>query len=195
MPVVDVDIAEAKKVYDINVRYHIAVTQALMPRILESKGTIVNQTSVGASVTLPFQAVYNSSKAAMSMLSDTMRPELEPFGVKTVELRTGVVKSNLIKTMPASTTTTLTEDSIYDPARERVENSLRQEQFVDGGMSSQQWAEATVRDLSKKSPPTLIWRGETAFACWIMSLLPHRWSDGLVKKATGLSEVAQMLRK
>ncbi|KAI1271767.1 NAD(P)-binding protein [Xylaria sp. FL0933] len=195
MPVVDVDITEAKKVYDINVWSHIAVTQAFMPRILESKGMIVNQTSVGASVTLPFQAIYNSSKAAMSMLTDTMRLELEPFGIKVIELRTGIVKSNLIKTMQTSTTTTLPEGSIYESARERVEQSLRQEQFVDGGMPSQQWAEATVRDLSKKSPPTLIWRGETAFACWIISLLPHGWSDGLVKKATGLGEIAQMLRK
>ncbi|KAI0401348.1 NAD(P)-binding protein [Xylaria palmicola] len=195
MPVVDTDLAEAKRVYDLNVWSHIAVTQAFMPRLLASRGTVVNQTSVGASVALPFQAVYNSSKAAMSMLSDTMRMELEPFGVKVVELRTGVVKTNMIKTMQASAPTTLPEDSIYLPARERVEQMLRQEQYANAGMPSQQWAEAIVRDLSKKSPPSLIWRGETAFICWVLSLLPYGWADALVKKTTGLGDVAQLLRK
>ncbi|KAI5917045.1 NAD(P)-binding protein [Camillea tinctor] len=195
MPVVDVNIAEAKKVYDLNVWSHIAVTQAFMPRILESKGTIVNQTSVGVTLTLPFQGVYNSSKAAMSMLSDTMRLELEPFGVKVVELRTGVVKTNLIKTMQNSTTTTIPEDSIYGPAKERIEKSLRQEQFENSGMPRQQWAEAIVRDLSRKPPQPVIWRGETAFLSWFLSLLPYGWSDGLVKKFSGLNDVAQILRK
>ncbi|KAI0877413.1 NAD(P)-binding protein [Hypoxylon argillaceum] len=195
MPIVDMDIAEAKKVYDINVWSHIAVTQAFMPRLLESKGMIVNQTSIGACGTLPFQAVYNSSKAALSMMSDTLRLELEPFGVKVIELRTGVVKTNLIRTMQTSTSTTLPKDSIYDPARERVEQSLRQEQFVDGGMPSQQWAEAIVRDLSKKSPQSLIWRGQAAFIFWFLSLLPHGWSDGLLKKVSGFSDVAQILRQ
>ncbi|KAI0114055.1 NAD(P)-binding protein [Nemania sp. FL0031] len=195
MPVVDVNIAEAKKVFDLNVWGHIAVTQAFMPHLLESKGTIVNQTSIGASGTLPFQGVYNSSKAAMAMMTDTMRLELEPFGIKVVELRTGVVKTNLIKSMQTSTITTLPEGSIYDPAREKIEQSLRQEQFVNVGMPKQQWAEATVKDLSKKSPRSPIWRGEAAFLFWFLTFLPYGWADGLLKKITGMSDAAQVLRK
>ncbi|KAI1771462.1 NAD(P)-binding protein [Hypoxylon cercidicola] len=195
MPVVDVDIAEAKKVYDLNVWSHLAVTQAFLPRILASRGTIVNQTSVGATLTLPFQGVYNSSKAALSMLSDTMRLELEPFGVRVVELRTGVVNTNLVKTMQTSTTTTIPEGSIFEPARERVEKALRQEQSEGAGMPRQQWAEAVVRDLSGKSPRPVIWRGEAAFLSWFSSLLPHGWTDGIVKRFSGLDDVAQILRK
>ncbi|KAI6088562.1 NAD(P)-binding protein [Hypoxylon rubiginosum] len=195
MPVVDVNIAEAKKVYDTNVWAHIAVTQAFMPLLLESKGTIVNQTSVGVTLTLPFQGVYNSSKAAMSMLSDTMRLELEPFGVKVIELRTGVVKTNLIKTMRTSTNPTIPEDSIYEPARESIEKSLRQEQFENAGMEREQWAEAVVQDLSRKSPRPVIWRGEAAFLSWVLSLLPFGWSDGIAKKFSGLNDVAQILGK
>ncbi|OTB00606.1 hypothetical protein M426DRAFT_324160 [Hypoxylon sp. CI-4A] len=195
MPVVDVNIAEAKKVYDLNVWSHIAVTQAFMPRILESKGIIVNHTSVGVTLTLPFQGVYNSSKAALSMLSDTMRLELEPFGVKVIELRSGVVKTNLIKTMQTSTTTVLPKDSIYDPARERIEKSLRQEQFKNAGMPRQQWAETIVQDLSRKSPQPLISRGEATFISWFLSLLPFGWSDGLAKKLSGLNEAEQVLKK
>ncbi|KAI1114236.1 NAD(P)-binding protein [Nemania sp. NC0429] len=195
MPLVDANIAEAKKIYDVNVWGHIAVTQAFMPLLVESKGMVVNQTSVGAITTLPFQGIYNSSKAALSMLSDTMRLELEPFGVKVVELRSGIVKTNLIRTMQTSTVTTIPEGSIYGPAKDRVEKSLRQEQFVDAGMPRQAWAEAVVRDLSKKSPPGVIWRGDAVFLCWVLSLLPFGWGDGIYKKLSGMDEVAQVLRK
>jgi 1-acylglycerone phosphate reductase len=41
------------------------------------------------------QSVYNASKAAMSIFSDTLRIELQPFGVRVVNLRTGYVRSNL----------------------------------------------------------------------------------------------------
>ena len=99
MPVVDVSIAEAKKTFDLNVWFYIAVTQAFMPLLLKSKGMIVNQTSVGGVTTLPFQAVYNASKAALIMFSDTLRLELQPFGITVVDLRTAIVKTNFFKNL------------------------------------------------------------------------------------------------
>ncbi|GAP91982.1 putative short-chain dehydrogenase reductase SDR [Rosellinia necatrix] len=221
MPVADADLAEARRVFDLNVWSHVAVTQAFLPRLLlaassssSSSGSgggsggpiIVNNTSVAAALPLPFQGVYCASKAALSALSATLRLELAPFGVRVVELRTGVVKSNLIRSMQAAgsssgsgsdsaASTTLPEGSIYDPARDRVEAALRQEQFADAGMPAAEWAEAVVRDLSGRSPAPLIWRGESAFLCWVLSLLPRGWSDGVVRKASGLAEVAQLLRK
>lgn len=99
MPVVDVPIPEAKKQFDLNVWYHIAMIQAFLPLLLKScNGMIVNQTSVGAVTTQPFQTIYNSSKAAITMLSDSLRLELQPFGIT----KTGVVKTNLIKNLNES---------------------------------------------------------------------------------------------
>ena len=89
MPVADVSIAKAKKLFDLNVWSQIAMTQAFLPLLLESKlGMIVNQTSILAVTTMPFQAVYNASKAALAMLSDTLRLELQPFGIKVIDLKT-----------------------------------------------------------------------------------------------------------
>ena len=135
MPLVDASIPEAKNLFDLNVWSHIAVTQAFLPLLLRSShGMIVNQTSVGAVVTIPFQAVYNSSKAALAMLSDSLRLELQPFGIAVVDLRTGVVKTNLIKNLKESKKPSLPEGSIYEPAKETVEKALRQEEFENQGM-------------------------------------------------------------
>ena len=76
MPIADVSISEAKKLFDLSVWSHIAVTQAFLPLLLNSiKGTVVNQTSVEAVTTVPFQAVYNASKAALAMILDSLRLE------------------------------------------------------------------------------------------------------------------------
>lgn len=94
MPIVDMSISEAKKLFDCNVWGHLALTQAFMPRLLASKKAMVlNHTSVGVHAALPFQAAYNASKAAMSMFSDILRLELQPFDITVVNLKTAGVKT------------------------------------------------------------------------------------------------------
>ena len=66
MPVTDLSLPAARKMFDLNVWGHIAVTQAFLPLLLKSPNAmIVNHTSTAAHVALPFSAVYNSAKAAM----------------------------------------------------------------------------------------------------------------------------------
>ena len=126
MPVVDVSVPEAKQLFDLNVWSHIAMTQGFLPLLLKSsRGMIINQTSVGAVTTLPFQAVYNASKAALAMLSDSLRLELQPFGITVVDLRTGVIRTNLIKNLKELKQPSLPKGSIYEPAKETVEKALR----------------------------------------------------------------------
>jgi 1-acylglycerone phosphate reductase len=195
MPVVDVSISDAKKIFDLNIWSHIAVTQAFLPLLLKSKGMIVNQTSIGAVTTIPFQAVYSASKAAMAMLSDSLRLELQPFGITVVDLRTGVVRTNLIRNLKESQQPSLPKGSIYTPAKEVVEKALRQEGFEDTGMPAQQWAKLVAQDLLKKNPPAVIWRGESAWLSRLATVFPFGMFDGMVKKLTGLDVVEQIVKK
>jgi 1-acylglycerone phosphate reductase len=75
MPISDLSLPEAKKIFDVNVWSQLAVTQAFLPLLLKSKGIIVNQTSVVSTTAVPFQSAYGASKAAMAMFSDSMRLE------------------------------------------------------------------------------------------------------------------------
>jgi 1-acylglycerone phosphate reductase len=195
MPVSDVFIPEAKKLFDLNVWSYIAMTQAFLPLLLKSKGMIVNQTSVGSVAVLPFQSVYTASKAAIAMFSNSMRLELDAFGITVVDLKTGVVRSNLIKNQKEVNQPTLPEGSIYEPAREIVNTALRQEGFADSGMPAEQWAKLIVRDLLKKNPPPVIWRGESASLARVAAMLPFGILDRTIKKITGLDAVEQIIRK
>ncbi|KAL9612724.1 MAG: hypothetical protein Q9167_002715, partial [Letrouitia subvulpina] len=199
MPLADISIAEAKKLFDLNVWAHVAVTQAFLPLLLKSDaayggGMIVNNTSVAAVTTLPFQAAYNSSKAAMAMISDILRLELEPFGIKVIDLRTGVVKSNIIQNLRALTPVSLPQGSIYEPAREVVEKALRLELFEGEGLEADRWARQVVQDLLKKNPPPVIWRGGSAWLTRIVSISPFGWFDGMVKRMYGLDVVERVIR-
>ncbi|KAI4166122.1 MAG: hypothetical protein LQ342_000008 [Letrouitia transgressa] len=199
MPLADLSIAEAQKLFDLNVWAHVAVTQAFLPLLLKSDtahggGMIVNNTSVAAVTTLPFQAAYNSSKAALAAISDALRLELEPFGIRVVDLRTGAVKSNIIQTARASTPVSLPQGSIYEPAREAVEKALRLETFDGQGLEADRWARQVVQDLLKKNPPPVIWRGESALLGRIAAVSPFGLFDGMIKRMFGLDVVGRMIR-
>ncbi|KAF7526513.1 hypothetical protein G7054_g10726 [Neopestalotiopsis clavispora] len=194
MPVADMDIKYAKQLFDVNVWAQLAVSQAFLPHLIKSKGMIVNQTSVVAAAAVPFQSAYNASKAAISMFSDCQRLELEPFGVKVIDLKTGAVASNLIKNQKTLTPITLPRDSIYEPARDAVEAAMRNDKMADVGTPANQWAKEVVGDLTRKSPPLVIWRGANAKLGRFGTIMPHGMMDSTIKKMTGLDVVEQKVR-
>lgn len=193
MPFSDTSIPTAKALFDLNVWSYLEVTQAFLPYLLESKGVIVNQTSIASVCPLPFYSTYNASKAAMAMFSDHQRLELAPFGIRVVDLKTGSVLSNFFEN--ARDKQSLPDSSIYLPAKAEVEKTLSGKDLMAGAMSSTEWADGVVADLLKKHPPSTIWRGTNAFATRLATFLPHGVLDGTMKKLTGLEVLEKALAK
>jgi len=84
IPLMDASISEVKKNYDVNVFGLLAVTQAFFPLLRSARGLVVNQSSIAglSAGCQPFIGSYSSSKAAVTALSNTMRIEFAPFGIK-----------------------------------------------------------------------------------------------------------------
>ncbi|HSS95624.1 MAG TPA: SDR family oxidoreductase [Terriglobales bacterium] len=80
-------------IFEINVFGQIAVTQRFLPLIRKARGRIVNITSVGAHIAIPFGGLLNASKSAFSLLSDTLRLELHPFGIHVSDVSPGAIKT------------------------------------------------------------------------------------------------------
>ncbi|KAK5163576.1 uncharacterized protein LTR77_010525 [Saxophila tyrrhenica] len=197
MPVVDFPITEAKRLFDLNVWSQVAMIQAFTPLLLRSSNAmIVNHTSSAAVTTIPYSGVYAASKAAFSMMSDTLRLELQPFNIKVVDLRTAMVATNIFENQKSATPTSLPSGSIYEPARSVVDKSLRGETLEAGSkpMSAELWAQQVVRDLTKTTPPAIIWRGDNAWLVRLATVLPHGLFDGLIKKMTGFDQAEKILR-
>lgn len=87
VPLLDMDHEKARKTFDLNVFAPISVIQAFIPLLIAGKGTIVNIGSYVDRLPVPWQGVYNASKAALRALTDNLRLELRPFGIKVVYVR------------------------------------------------------------------------------------------------------------
>ena len=159
-----------------------------------SNGVVVNHTSVGGSSTVPFQGVYNASKAAMVRISDTLRLELQPFRITVVDLRTAGVRSNFLRNIKEESPS-LPTGSTYGPAKEVLEKVLRQEQFGSFGIPAQKWFKMVVHHLLKKDRPPVIWREDSAWLAWFATVLPFGTLDGYIKKLTRLDVIARILQK
>lgn len=70
--------------YNVNFFGLIETIQAFAPQVIAAKGQIINVGSVGGILPIPMQGAYNSSKAAVHSISDALRVEMAPFGVKVI---------------------------------------------------------------------------------------------------------------
>lgn len=84
---------EWRKQFDVNYFGQIQLTQALIPFLRISKGSIVNITSVGGRVAMPNYAPYAGSKFAFEGSSDALRRELTPQGIKVIIVEPGGIKT------------------------------------------------------------------------------------------------------
>ena len=57
VPTLDMDIEQAKKMYEVNVWGVIAMTQAFAPLVIAAKGTIVNIASISGHLHAPFMGI------------------------------------------------------------------------------------------------------------------------------------------
>ncbi|KAG2484490.1 hypothetical protein HYH03_016721 [Edaphochlamys debaryana] len=93
-PLSEVDMTKAKEVFETNLWGTLAMVQAVAPRMAARRsGTVVNVGSVVGYFGTPWGAIYSSSKAAVHSLTDALRLELRPFGIKVMLLAPGAVQS------------------------------------------------------------------------------------------------------
>ncbi|KAF2031219.1 putative short-chain dehydrogenases/reductase [Setomelanomma holmii] len=203
MPFLDLNISDARKLFEINVFSYLDVTQAFMPLLMHNKsilpgapkGLLVNQTSISSVLRTPFHSAYSASKAAMAMFSDTQRIELEPFGVRVIDLKTGSVESNF---GPNRTNTPhIPENSLYKPIKEKVEKVIQgtvTESYAEDRMV---WANSVADDLLQDSPPQQIWRGGKAGTIYYAdrTVLASGIGDGEFQKLGGLDELKETMKE
>ncbi|KAF5871215.1 putative nadph-dependent 1-acyldihydroxyacetone phosphate reductase protein [Botrytis fragariae] len=93
-PVLDIGLEEAKKIYDINVWSPLMLIQKFAPLFISAKGSIINVTYISGYVNVPYMGLYAASKRSLEILSETLRLELQPFGVHVPSIVTGAVQTN-----------------------------------------------------------------------------------------------------
>jgi len=85
------------EIFEVNFFGQIAIIQAFLGSIKENRGRIVNITTVGVNIAIPFGGLLNASKSAFAMLSDTLRLELHPFGVRVCAVEPGSIATPAVE--------------------------------------------------------------------------------------------------
>ncbi|WP_326642010.1 SDR family NAD(P)-dependent oxidoreductase [Nonomuraea fuscirosea] len=90
----DTPVAMARDLFEVNVLAPARLAQLVLPGMrLRGSGTIVNVSSIGGVIALPLGAWYYASKHALEAFSDTLRMEVEQFGVDVVVIRPGIIRT------------------------------------------------------------------------------------------------------
>jgi 1-acylglycerone phosphate reductase len=190
MPLADTTPEQFRNQFEVNVFPHFELTNLLLPLLIRSKGVILNHTSQSAYGIKPPSGAYAAAKAALACLTDVQRIELQPFGIRVVELVTGMAASNITRFENPSK---LPEGSIYTPVKARLEHAMSAEDAKGKEMSNEVWAKRVVADLLDGGwfgYPKQIWRGTMATTMWWVYYFDVVWKgcwDGLFRLALGLN--------
>ncbi|VUC33962.1 unnamed protein product [Clonostachys rosea] len=166
-PGLDTPMSEARKLFDINFFGVLEMIQVFSPLLVEAKGYIVNTSSIGGYLPLPFLSVYQASKAAIIQASEDWRLELEPLGVKVLTLLTGGVATHFVDNQP---TPPLPQNSYYLGVKDIIEAQPDNIRFA---VSPEAYANDVLRHVEKGTTGKLWIGGGTSFLRPLLWLSPQ----------------------
>ena len=145
----------------------------------QKKGLIVNISSVAGLISIPFQSMYSASKYAVEALSEALRIELKPFGVKVTLVEPGDTKTGF--TGSRQVVKEANENSVYyEKFKKSVETMARSEM---NGPDPIIVAKTVARVMRMKNPPI---RKTVGFSyktiVFLKRLVPSRFLSYVVGK-------------
>jgi len=101
-----------------NVNGVLRVCQAVLPGMCSrNSGLIINISSIGGLVGLPFRGVYSASKFALEGLTESLSMEVKPFGIYVCLVEPGDFNTHIDQNRKI---VQLPKGSIYQPANDRL---------------------------------------------------------------------------
>jgi NAD(P)-dependent dehydrogenase (short-subunit alcohol dehydrogenase family) len=171
---------------EVNLVGPVALTSALIPTLRESRGRVVNVSSIGGRMALPFVAPYHISKFGLEAFSDSLRMEVKPFGIEVSVIEPGSVKTEIWRKGEEEGRALI--DALAPADRERygrrLEGMLKTAQKTAArGVEPLAVAEAIAHALTAKRPQTrYLVGGDARLQATLKAVLPDRVMDAVVAR-------------
>lgn len=183
----DVDIAEGRRQFEVNVFGAMALTRLVLPHMREQRsGTVVNVSSMGGKIYTPLGGWYHGTKFALEALSDALRLEVAPFGIHVVVIEPGGIATEW-GGIAADNLAAVSKGSPYERQADAVAGSLLSEASQRRNSPPSVVADAIGKAVTAKRPRT---RYAVGFAAKPLiaarRLLPDRVFDALITRAAGI---------
>jgi NAD(P)-dependent dehydrogenase (short-subunit alcohol dehydrogenase family) len=192
-PIECAPMSDVHEIFEINFFGQLAMIQALSGMVRTRRGRIVNITTVGVNLAIPFGGLLNSSKCAFAMLSDTLRLELRPFGVRVVAVEPGSISTPAVD----KTLGNLEEVISRLPAEaqqrygEMIRSVGRRGFEMEKTAVRLTWPTAVHRALTSGRPRIRYRMGKHArLLASLPKILPESWFDWMRLKMLGLTQSA-----
>ena len=144
----DVSVDDVKAQFETNFFGVIRMIQEVAPIMRkQNSGIIVNISSVAGRIAFPATPAYISSKFALEGLSESMRYEMSPFGIKTIIIEPGVIKTNIMSSMKG---TDVKQDSPYKEISEKVLKGFKM--MLELGTPAKDVADTIMKAIKSDDP-------------------------------------------
>ena len=178
-PVEDIDPELAARLLSTNLIGPLRVVRAVLPGMRERRsGLIINISSIAGNFGLPYRGVYSASKAGVDRLSEALRMEVEPFGIKVVVVQPGEFNTN-------TDANRMRPDGISEPYRAKYDRAM---QLLSGSLhysrDPDELAQVVERIINDPEPRTIyrVAKGLQRLSVVMKHLLPGHLFERLVAR-------------
>lgn len=179
----EVSMDEYRKQFETNVFGVFAVTKAFLPLMrMQKQGCIINISSISGKVAFPGLSPYVASKYAIEGWSESLRLEMQPFGVKVVLIEPGSYKTNIWSTGKQVAEESLLLHSPYKDYMQSIERYIAEGENSFGNPEDVAKKIAEIATLENPGIRYPIGRGVKA-AIFLKNFLPWRlWEKTIISK-------------
>ncbi len=170
---------EARRQFDVNVFGLARVTQKIVPLMREqSSGTIINISSIGGKIAMPFGGWYHASKYAVEALSDSLRLEVKPFGINVIIIEPGGIKTKW-NNIAMDSLLDVSGAGPYSQAAKKAHNSLSVD---DRSPGPEVIGQLIVKALRSNNPRPRYHAGYLSFIVVLRRFIPDRLFDYILTR-------------
>ena len=175
----DIEPSIAQEAFDVNVIGALRLFRAVLPGMrAHGGGLIINVGSIAANFGLPYRGFYSATKAALERVTETLRMEVQPFGIRVVGVQPGEFNTPIAASR-------LRPAVIGDAYRARYDRAMH---ILDGGLGysrdPDELAHVVEGIINDPSPRTVyrVAEGKQLLSVLFKKLLPGRVFERIVRK-------------
>ena len=173
-------IDEWRRLFEVNFFGHIAAIQTLLPALIRGKGRVVNISSVGGKIAMATYGPYAGTKFALEAVSDALRREVEPLGVKVIVVEPGAVTTEMLGRVGVTGEHII---SGMNPEQRGRYTTLMQavisqaQAAIPTGVPAEKAGRVIANAITSKGPRTRYTVGREAALLPLLTMLPDRMLD------------------
>jgi NAD(P)-dependent dehydrogenase (short-subunit alcohol dehydrogenase family) len=188
-PLEIIPLEDLRKQIEVNLIGQVAVTQAFLPMLRQAKGRIINMSSISGTVAFPLMGAYAASKWGLEAVTDALRQEVYPWGIRVISLQPGTIQTPIWEKGIHDATQRLVRFSAEGYALYQAPIQVMQARFEYSdrtGLPVEKISALIYHILTVKNPRTRYLIAKRGWQIRLLPYIPDRWRDEVLRRVIGL---------